>query len=119
MAEIQNYTFDYKEVAEALIKQQDIHEGLWGIYIEFGLGAGMLPFGLSNDMIAPAAVIPVKKIGIQRFAEPNSLTVDAAKINPLPTDTSKSRPSADSLRGNRNRRAVKKEELERMVSFDQ
>jgi len=83
MAEVQNYTFDYKEVAEALIKKQGIHEGLWGIYIEFGIGAGMIPFGPSNDMLAPAAIIPVQKIGIQRFNETNCLTVDASEANPL------------------------------------
>jgi hypothetical protein len=82
MAEAQNYTFGYREIAEALVKKLDIHEGLWGIYIEFALGAGMVPFGPSNN-IAPAAIIPVQKIGIQRFEEPNALTVNAAEINPV------------------------------------
>ena len=39
MAEVKTYLFDYKEVAEALIKKLGIHEGLWGIYLEFGLVA--------------------------------------------------------------------------------
>ena len=82
MAEAGNYTFNYKEIAEILIKKLDIHEGLWGIFIEFGLGAGMIPVGPSQD-ITPAAIIPVQKVGIQRFDTPNSLTVDAAEVNPL------------------------------------
>ena len=43
MAEVKTYVFDYKEVAEALIKQQGIHEGLWGVYMEFGIGAANIP----------------------------------------------------------------------------
>jgi hypothetical protein len=65
MAEVNSYGFDYKEVAEALIKKQGIHEGLWGIYMEFGLGTATINPGLSQDIMVPAAVVPVMKIGIQ------------------------------------------------------
>jgi hypothetical protein len=67
-------------VVEALIRYNDLHEGLWGIYIEFGLGAANL--GQGPEDILPAAIVPVKKIGLQRFDEPNNLTVDAAEANP-------------------------------------
>jgi len=44
MADVQTYVFNYKEVAEALIKKQGIHEGLWVIYMEFGIaGANIRP----------------------------------------------------------------------------
>src|SRR5205085_7178386 len=81
MAEAQSYTFDYKEIVEALIKRQDIHEGLWGIYMEFGIAGANA--GLAEGMVLPAAVVPVVKVGIQRFDKPNNLTVDAAEVNPL------------------------------------
>jgi hypothetical protein len=84
MAEVKNYLFDYKEVAEALIKKQGIHEGLWGIYMEFGISAANIPIDPSGQVFLPAAIVPVAKIGIQRFDKPNSLTVDAAEVNPLP-----------------------------------
>jgi len=84
MAEVTRYTFDYKEVAEALIKKQGIHEGLWGIYMEFGIVAGNIPTGPSEQALLPAAIVPVVKIGIQRFDKPSSLTVDATEINPSP-----------------------------------
>jgi hypothetical protein len=84
MAEVKSYLFDYKEVAEALIKKEDIHEGLWGIYMEFGLGAANIPADPSGQMFLPAAIVPVVKIGIQRFDQPSSLTVDAAEVNPAP-----------------------------------
>jgi hypothetical protein len=55
---------------------------LWGIAIEFGLAAANM--GQGPEDILPAAIIPVKKIGLQRFKEPNNLTVNAAEVNPLP-----------------------------------
>jgi creatinine amidohydrolase/Fe(II)-dependent formamide hydrolase-like protein len=82
MAEADRFTFTYKEIAEALVKQQGIHEGLWGVYVEFGIGAanvGTMPE--SNDVV-PAAIVPVQKIGLQRFPEANNLTVDATVVNP-------------------------------------
>lgn len=82
MAEANQILFDYKEVAEALVKKQDIHEGLWGIYIEFGLGAIHINSEQSPDALTPAAIVPVRRIGIQRFPVANSLTVDAAQVNP-------------------------------------
>lgn len=37
MAEIKQVTFTHREVAEALVRRQGIHEGHWGIYVEFGI----------------------------------------------------------------------------------
>jgi hypothetical protein len=90
MAEVQTYLFAYKEVTEALIKKQDIHEGLWGIYIEFGMSGGNIPSGPSTDTLVPAAIVAIVKIGIQRADKPNPLTVDAAEVNPLPPKASNS-----------------------------
>ena len=81
MAEAQNYTFDYKEIAEELIRRQGIHEGLWGIYMEFGIAGANA--GPTEGTILPVAVVPVLKVGIQRFDIPNNLTVDAAEVNPM------------------------------------
>jgi hypothetical protein len=96
MAEAQNYTFDYKEIVEQLIKKQGIHEGLWGIYMEFGIGAANA--GPSVETILPTAIVPVVKIGIQRFDKPNNLTVDAAEKNPLPTKVPKATISTQNPR---------------------
>lgn len=91
MAEANNYTFGFQELAEILVREQNIKEGLWGIYIEFGLGAANIntdPTG--TKILAPAAINIVQKIGIQRFAEASNLTVDAAKVNqPQPSNSSK------------------------------
>jgi hypothetical protein len=84
MAEVNNYTFSYKEVAEALVKAQGIHEGLWCISLEFGLGA--TNFGPNEMELKPAAIVPVLKIGLQRQTKETNLTVDAAKVNSAITE---------------------------------
>jgi hypothetical protein len=80
MAEATNFLFDYKEVAEALIKQQNIHEGLWHIAIEFGFAAQNIR---TSEGFAPAAVIPVQKIGLLRADTASNMTADAAEVNPV------------------------------------
>lgn len=83
MPEADRYLFELRELAEILVKRQGIRQGNWGIYIEFGLGAANLPSGPdgpNGKTITPAAINFVQKMGIQKFAEANSLTVDAAKI---------------------------------------
>ena len=89
MAEVTQYTFSYKEVIEALIKQQGIHEGIWSIRVEFGMGAINVNTEEGSKDITPAAIIAVKSIGLQAGTEINSLTVDAAEVNPRPKGSSK------------------------------
>src|SRR4051794_29320964 len=81
MPEVRNITFSHEELAQILVREHDLHEGLWAIYLEFGLAAANINL-VSEDNLTPAAIVPVVKIGIQRFDEPNSLTVDAAEVNP-------------------------------------
>ena len=83
MPEIKSYTFSHTELAEVLVKQLDIHEGLWGIYLEFSLVGANVPTPPDGKTMMPAAINFVNKIGIQRFAAPTNLTVDAAKVNPI------------------------------------
>lgn len=87
MAEVRNYVFSHKELAELLIKKQNIHEGHWGIFIEFALAAANISSGPDDPNLLPAAIIPVKRIGIQKFDQPSFLTVDAAQFNPAKSKT--------------------------------
>ena len=83
---------DHSELARMLVKQHGIHEGLWGVFIRFGLGAGNVPFQPSdgsNIVLRPAAIVPLLEIGIQRFSERNELCVDAAEVNPKPKKAKK------------------------------
>ncbi len=82
MPEIKNYLFSHSELAELLVKKLDIHEGLWGVYFEFALAGANVNVGPDPKILAPAAITSIQKVGIQRFDSPNSLTVDAAQINP-------------------------------------
>jgi len=84
MADADKYTFAYKEIAEALVKQQGIHEGLRGIYVEFAIAAANVGSAPESNDVVPAAIVPVQKMGLQRFPEANNLTVDAAEVNPAP-----------------------------------
>ncbi len=83
MSQIDRYTFELKEMAEILLRHNNIHEGHWGIYVEFGLGAANIGVSPDGERVLPAAIIPIQKLGIQRFDQPNPLTVDAAVINPV------------------------------------
>ena len=76
----QQQLIKFKEIAELLVKHKGIHEGYWGIFVRFGLTATNIRDN-TGEMF-PAAVIPLTEMGIQRFEEPNSLTVDAAIVNP-------------------------------------
>ena len=80
MAQPTLISFSYKEIAEILIKNQGLTEGIWGLYLKFGIQATNVAIGPAN--LAPAAIIPVLEMGLQKFEEENSMSVDAAKVNP-------------------------------------
>jgi hypothetical protein len=82
MAEAKTYTFKHKEIAEALVKHLGLHEGIWGILVEFGISAANI--GNPDGDQLPAAIVPILHIGLQRYEKLNSLSVDAAKVNPPP-----------------------------------
>ena len=76
---------DYKHLATLLVKEQGLHEGLWGVYVRFGLRASNMPVQHEHGInLMPTAILPVLEIGIQPFPEENDLTVNAAKVNPKP-----------------------------------
>lgn len=88
MPETKNIVFTHKEVVEALIRYNNIHEGLWDLYIEFGLAGANVGPGPKGDL-NPAAIVPVLKIGLQRSEKSTNLTADAATVNPLTKTESK------------------------------
>jgi hypothetical protein len=83
MPEIANIIFSYTEVVTSLLKAQGIHEGLWTLFIRFGLNAANL--GPSDNELRPSAIIPILEIGLQKGEKENNITVDAAKVNPRPS----------------------------------
>ena len=87
MGDPSEFQFSFKEVVEALVKQQGIHEGIWELAAKFGLKA--VNSGPSDDQMMPTAVIPLMELGLRRTKTVHNLAVDAAKVNPA----SKTRPS--------------------------
>lgn len=83
MAETTQILFSHKELVTALIKDQGIHDGIWGIYVNFGIQG--LNAGPSANEIVPAALVPIVNIGIQKFEAETNISVDASKVNPSPS----------------------------------
>jgi len=83
MPEQTQIRFSHKEVVTALLKAQGIHDGIWGLFINFGIRG--MNVGASDDNLQPTALIPVLNIGLQRTDKVNNLSVDAAVANPVET----------------------------------
>jgi len=90
MAEAQRFTFKHKEVVEALIKKQGLHEGRWALYVRFGLNAANA--GPSDDQLNPIAMVPILEIGLSRTDKDTNLSVDAAAVNPAATGIGRRAP---------------------------
>ncbi len=85
MAEASQFMFSYKEIVEALVKKQGLHEGIWVLSVNLGMQATNV--GPTESDLKPAALVAIMGIGIQKADKETNLSVDAAKVNP------KGRPS--------------------------
>src|SRR5262249_42048626 len=99
MPEPTQITFTHKEVVEALVRKQDIHNGIWGLYVRFGINAANIGQEPASELL-PAAIIPVLEIGIQRFDKVNNLSVDASVVNPKPDSSRKKKKHDRNPEGN-------------------
>jgi hypothetical protein len=85
MGEPKTIVFQYEEIIEALLKHQGIHEGIWGLHLEFGLNVANINVGSPGDKkerLVPGLVIPLLKIGITKTEKAGGISVDASKVNP-------------------------------------
>lgn len=82
MAEPSQFTFTYKELAAMMVREAGVQEGLWGIFVKFGIAASNI--GENEENVKPAAIVPILEIGLQKFEKPSSLAVDAAVVNLQP-----------------------------------
>jgi hypothetical protein len=80
MAEVTQISFKHSEIVELLIKKQGIHEGIWGMFVKFGLTASNI--GPTETDVTPAAIVGVLEIGLQKFEKETNIALDAAKVNP-------------------------------------
>ena len=82
MAETGQYIFNYKEVVEALLKKQGIHDGIWQLFVKFNLGAANV--GPTETEVTPAALVTITQLGLLKTDKESSISVDAARVNPTP-----------------------------------
>jgi hypothetical protein len=80
MSEVSSYNFNHKEVVEALIKHQQLHEGIWQLTVEFGMAAQNI--GANEQELKPVAILAILKLGLLRVEKESSIAADAAKVNP-------------------------------------
>jgi hypothetical protein len=91
MPETSQYTFSFKEIVTALIKTQNIHDGIWGLFVNFGLQASNV--GPNENELRPSALIPILSMGLLRQEKETNLSVDAAKVNPGAKPSKRSTPN--------------------------
>ncbi len=83
MGEISNYTFELRNVAEALIKEEGIHEGRW--MLGFNLSHGVGNMGQDEADTFPGTLVRITGANLRRVSEevPSfPYVVDAAEVNP-------------------------------------
>jgi hypothetical protein len=97
MADTKLISYSFKELASLMVKDQDIHEGLWGIYVRFGISAANA--GPADSDLKPTALVPIVEIGLQKFDELNNLSVDAAIENPATTKPAKDKTNVTTIAG--------------------
>jgi hypothetical protein len=84
MVEVTQLSFTWVEIAEMLVKKADIHEGKWLVTAEMSINAGIL--GATPTDSKPGVVVLLNRLQLVKAetGAPESLVVDAAKLNPVP-----------------------------------
>jgi hypothetical protein len=83
MAEATQYAFELKEIGELLVKNKEIHSGLWDVSFDLSLAAGVM--GAASESAVPSALIQIMRATLTKHPEgqpANAATVDAAEVNP-------------------------------------
>jgi len=81
MAEVTQYLFSHREIVETLIKKQDLHEGIWTISFQLGMGLTNVAPPIGGEPV-PGVIVSVLGVGLQKVDKETPTTVDAAKVNP-------------------------------------
>jgi len=83
---------ELSEVIVALMQHLGLHEGIWGLNVEFGMGVGN--FGTSKEEARPSAFVQVLKLGLAHTKIEGPLALDASKVNPGPGNKPSAKPAA-------------------------
>lgn len=81
----QQYPFDWRQLATILVKELNIHEGLWRVMFEFeriGMNANVeMPNGVTYT---PGAFLGISAFKLVQVEVEDPMCVDAAEVNPKP-----------------------------------
>lgn len=82
MPEVNQYTWNHRELLEVLARAASLTEGRWMLMIQFNMTPGN--FGPSEKDLLPGMLVGVARIGLQRadINSPEALVLDAADIRP-------------------------------------
>jgi hypothetical protein len=81
-----------KQLGELLIKHYDLHEGLFDVSLEFGLGVG--PVGPNQESLTPGVIVTIQKVGLLQVPKDtpqNNSILDASKVNAVKKRSSKTK----------------------------
>lgn len=81
MAEAVQYIFSHTELVETLIRKQELHDGLWTVGFQLGMGIAQVPSPTGGAPV-PGAVISILGVSLQKADKEGPNTLDAAKVNP-------------------------------------
>lgn len=78
--------YSYEELAAALVKDQNLHSGMWKIALKFGQPGGLQARfqQYPNKPLIPSAIVPVLSVMLVEAnpAQDSGLMVDAGVVNP-------------------------------------
>lgn len=72
------------ELTTILIRHYGIHRGLWTLTVSFHVQGTNFRSNDLDGTAFPGALLAVQGVGIREVEVPDSLTVDAAAVNPAP-----------------------------------
>ena len=107
MAEVAQYQFSFKEVAELLIRHQGIHEGVWAVGFNLNIGTGLM--GPTPDQSFPSAMVQITSAILTRVEagqQSSPSSVDAAVVNPQSRQPSSETSSGEVPKVRRGRRKL-------------
>jgi hypothetical protein len=82
-----------KDVAELVVRQRELHEGLYNLVFQFQIAVGAV--GPSPELIVPGAIFGVSGVGLEKVEKAGPHTIDAAVVNPVSSLASrKQKPKA-------------------------
>ena len=84
MVDVTQFTFSWADVAEALVKKQNLHEGRWMITTEFTISVGNMGVAPPTALPGLVAVANGLQLTAAKDDAPANLVVDAALANPKP-----------------------------------